>query len=148
MSQPIVFDRRADADKAIWEKLDALTKALDSLAQDALRVNIVYPARTFKNAVINESTSGDKTIVTAVSGKCIKVAVVVLNVAGTVSLTWKSGSTAKSGAMPFQAREGYVASVTPPAYVQATAAGEALVLNLSAAIAVTGWLTYWDNDNS
>jgi hypothetical protein len=42
MSQPIVFDRRADADKAIWEKLNALTKALDSLAQDALRVKIVY----------------------------------------------------------------------------------------------------------
>ncbi len=41
MSQPIVFDRRADADKAIWEKLDALTKALDSLAQDALRVKTV-----------------------------------------------------------------------------------------------------------
>jgi hypothetical protein len=41
MSQSIVFDRRSDADRAIWEKLDALTKALDSLAQDALRVKTV-----------------------------------------------------------------------------------------------------------
>jgi len=30
-----------EAYKAIWEKLDALTKALDSLAQDALRVKTV-----------------------------------------------------------------------------------------------------------
>jgi len=30
-----------EAFQAIWEKLDALTKALDSLAQDALRVKTV-----------------------------------------------------------------------------------------------------------
>ncbi len=41
MSQPVTWERRADAFKALWEKLDALTKALDSLAQDALRVKSV-----------------------------------------------------------------------------------------------------------
>jgi hypothetical protein len=40
MSQP-EFERRGAAFKALWEKLDALTKALDSLAQDALRVKTV-----------------------------------------------------------------------------------------------------------
>jgi len=37
----ITWERRSDALKAIWDKLDQLTKALDSLAQDALRVKTV-----------------------------------------------------------------------------------------------------------
>jgi len=37
----ITWERRHEAFKAIWEKLDQLTKALDSLAQDALRVRTV-----------------------------------------------------------------------------------------------------------
>jgi hypothetical protein len=37
----VTWDRRSEAFKAIWDKLDALTKALDSLAQDALRVKTV-----------------------------------------------------------------------------------------------------------
>jgi len=41
MPDPITWERRDQAFKAIWEKLDALTKALDSLAQDSLRVKCV-----------------------------------------------------------------------------------------------------------
>jgi hypothetical protein len=37
----ITWERRHEAFKALWDKLDALTKALDSLAQDALRVKTV-----------------------------------------------------------------------------------------------------------
>jgi len=37
----VTWERRAEAFKALWEKLDALSKALDSLAQDALRVKTV-----------------------------------------------------------------------------------------------------------
>ena len=37
----VTWERRHEAFKAIWEKLDALTKALDSLAQDSLRVKCV-----------------------------------------------------------------------------------------------------------
>jgi len=37
----ITWERRHEALKAIWEKLDALTKALETIAQDTLRVKSV-----------------------------------------------------------------------------------------------------------
>ena len=37
----INWERRHEAFKAIWEKLDALTKALESVKQDVLRVKSV-----------------------------------------------------------------------------------------------------------
>ena len=40
MSAP-EFERRGAAFKALWEKLDALTKALESVATDTLRVKSV-----------------------------------------------------------------------------------------------------------
>lgn len=40
MAQP-EFERRGAAFKALWEKLDALTKALESISQDTLRVKSV-----------------------------------------------------------------------------------------------------------
>lgn len=103
--------------------------------------------RSLKTLDINDAASGDNTIVALVSGKKIKVYCIVLNVVGTVNLTWKSGaSTSLTGDMNFQAREGYAVAVDPPAFLLETAAGEALVLNLSAAIAVDGWVSYWDDD--
>jgi len=50
--------------------------------------------------------------------------------------------------MNFRAREGYAPSVTPPAILLETAAGEALILNLSAAVGCDGWVCYWDDDAS
>ena len=40
MSQ-VTWERRHEALKAIWEKLDALSKALESIATDTLRVKSV-----------------------------------------------------------------------------------------------------------
>lgn len=37
----ITWERRHEAFKAIWEKLDALSKALESIGQDTLRVKSV-----------------------------------------------------------------------------------------------------------
>jgi len=37
----VEWGKYQDAYKAIWEKLDALTKALESIAQDTLRVKSV-----------------------------------------------------------------------------------------------------------
>ncbi len=68
------------------------------------------------------------------------------NVVGSVNVIWKSGATELTGDMNFQAREGYTNAVTPPAFLIATAAGEALNLNLSANIAVDGWISYWTDD--
>lgn len=105
--------------------------------------------RSLKIETLSDAASGDNTIVALVSGKRIKVYAVVLIARGTVNVTFKSGaSTSLTGAMQFQAREGFTVAVAPPAFVLATAAGEAFVMNLSAAVQVDGWVAYWDDDSA
>lgn len=102
--------------------------------------------RTIQFAVINASSSGDNTLVAADTGKTIRVLSYVFVAAGTVNITFKSGaSTSLSGAMPFVVNAGAVAPPSSPAagaYMQ-TAANQALVMNLSQAVAVTGHLSYY-----
>lgn len=106
-------------------------------------------ARTFKTASIDVAASGDNTIVAAVTSNRIKVHAVVFIATGTVNVRWKDGAaTNLTGDMNFQAREGYALAVTPPSWILATTAGTALILNLSAAIAVDGWVSYWDDDTA
>lgn len=98
-------------------------------------------------AAISASSSGDNTIVAAVTGKKIRVQNYTILAAGAVSITWKSGSTAISGAMPLAANGGMApsagtATATGLDGVLQTAGGEALVLNLSAAVAVGGHIRY------
>jgi len=114
----------------------------------AAPANLGLKVRQLKTADINDAASGDNTIVAAVTAKRIRVAKIVLNVVGTVNAYWRDGvaGTQLTGDMNFQAREGYVAEATQPDFLLQTTAGNALVLNLSAAIAVDGWVTYWDDD--
>jgi len=102
--------------------------------------------KALKTAIISCNTSSDNEIVAAVIGKRIKVYMIVVNFAGTVSAKWRSHETDLTGAMPFQAREGYTISVQPPAFLLQTVAGEALNLNLSDTIYAYGWIAYWDDD--
>ena len=101
-----------------------------------------------KYAAISASASGDNTIVAAVAGQKIVLLSYLVIAAGDVSITWKSGaSTSLSGAMALAANGGAAPSAGPltPAGVVGmleTAPGEALVLNLSAAVAVGGHITY------
>lgn len=115
---------------------------------DIRRTGGFNEARAYKTAVINHGASGDNTIVAVVATKRIKVYSIVFNVTGTVSAKWRSDVTDLTGDMDFQAREGFTGMVLPPAFLLATVAGEALVLNLSGAIAVNGWVAYWDDDVS
>ncbi len=72
----------------------------------------------------------------------------VFNVSAAVNAKWKDGASIDlSGDMNHGIREGYAPSVTPPAFLLETSAGNALILNLSAAIAVDGWIAYWDDDD-
>jgi len=103
---------------------------------------------TYKTAKIDCAASGDNEIVAAVSGKKIKVYAIIFVSTGTVNVKWRSSTTDLTGDKNFQAREGYVAAVNPPAFLLSTAAEEALNLNLSAAVAVDGWVAYWDDDAS
>lgn len=97
--------------------------------------------QTPKRAVIATAASGDTTLVPAVPGKSLRVTDYTAVAAGTVSVKFKSAATDISGAMPLVANA-QLQSVDAAAGVLQTAQGEALVLNLSAAIAVGGHLTY------
>jgi len=106
-------------------------------------------SRSYKSAAINASSSGDNTIVAAVTSpnRRVKVYSVKLNVAGTVALKFKDGAGSDfEPAQPYQAREGYTESCIPPSFLYGTTAGNALILNLDGAIAVTGIVRYWDDD--
>ena len=104
----------------------------------------------FMSAKIDVSSSGDNTIVSAVAGKMIKVVAFSLQanpVVGTVSVKWKDGTnTDLTGAYIWGAREGMAMSMTPQAFLFATSAGNALILNLSNSSPVVGHVTYFDTD--
>lgn len=98
-------------------------------------------------AVINVSTLGANTIVTAIAGASIEVIQYTLVAPTNNIVTWKSASTALSGPMEFSTGE-RVTSVAGASSYQtinflfSTAVGEALVLTLGSAAQVSGHLTY------
>ena len=99
-------------------------------------------------AKIDASTTGDHTVVAAPAAwQKIRIMNYTIFAAGDVSVTWKSGSTEISGAMPIAANGGLAPSagsstaIGPDGVLQC-AGGEALVLNLSAPVAVGGHLRY------
>lgn len=96
---------------------------------------------------IDTSSSGDNTLQAADTNRRIRVYSYVIVAGGTVSVKWKSGSTDLSGAMPLVANGGISAHSpgSAGAFVPLlqTAANEALVLNLSGAVQVSGHYS-WD----
>jgi hypothetical protein len=99
-------------------------------------------ALTPKFAAIAASSSGDNTVVAAVTSKKIRVLRWDLAANGNVNAKWKSGaSTDKTGLYYLTQYAGVGGSYCPVGLFE-TAAGEALVLNLSGAVAVGGVLTY------
>lgn len=95
-----------------------------------------------KFAVIAASSSGDNTLIAAVTGKKIRVVEYMLVAAGTVSVKFRSGATPDlTGAMPMVANSSLVGGYCPVGMFE-TVAGLPLTLNLSGAVAVTGHLTY------
>lgn len=91
--------------------------------------------------VINESSSGDRTIIPAVTAKRLRVLSYKARAAAGVTLTWKSGSNAISG--PLTMGTNGVDDAPPSEWGSIeTNPGEALVLNLSGAVAVGGFGTY------
>lgn len=95
-----------------------------------------------RRIAVSASSSGDNTILAAVTAKRIRVIGGVLMAAGAVNAKWKSGSgTDVTGLYRFAAAGDGVAIPEMLAGHAETAAGEALVLNLSAATAVSGHVT-------
>lgn len=92
---------------------------------------------------IAASASGDNTLVSAVTGKKIRVHGYVLSASAAVNAKFRSGTTDVTGLLYPGANGGAVAprAFSPDGWFE-TVAGQALVLNLSAAVAVGGHLVY------
>lgn len=99
-------------------------------------------------AKIDTAAATDLTLVTGVAGKKIVVCGYAFVVAGTTNITWKSGTTALSGAMPFVANGGLSSptctpsAIEPDAGVLQCAAGESLIITNSAAVQLSGHIAY------
>ena len=107
--------------------------------------------KTLKSMPINANAAGDNAIIPAVLGMRIKVYAVTLIVSAAVNVYWKSGANVKTGTMQFGGMgQGYALAVDPPEYLNShsTNVGEDLILNLSGAVAVSGFVDYWDSDPS
>lgn len=94
---------------------------------------------------VDIGSSGDNTLVVAVTDRQILVASLVLIPAGEVDLVFKSDTTEVLDLGGFRGTDepsGLALSFNPHGYFQ-TNSGEALVLNLDGAVAVRGFLNYW-----
>lgn len=96
-----------------------------------------------KFAVIDAASSGDNTIVAAVTDKKIRVLAIFLVAAGTTTVRFESGAsgTALTGQMSLVAQTGFSLPYCPVGYFE-TAAGSLLNLELSAGVSVDGSVTY------
>lgn len=94
-------------------------------------------------STITASSSGATTVVSAVTGKTIRVLSVVLISNGTVNVKFQSHVTPTdlTGLLYLVANTGFSTSWADGGHF-ATTSGEALDINLSGNIAVGGWLTY------
>lgn len=99
----------------------------------------------YKFADINDSSSGDNTIVAAQgAGKRIAVWAILIVSDGTVDVRWEDGAagTAFTGQIPLQAREGYSISAGGLVPLFVGSANTLLNLELSAAVNVHGLVSY------
>ncbi|MCH7553547.1 MAG: hypothetical protein IIC82_06095 [Chloroflexi bacterium] len=121
------------------------TVIIDETA-DALRVRMVGATETIsapKRATITAGSSGNTQVVAAVTGKQIRPTRIRLNANGAVNSKFQSASNEIDGLGLFYhdaAGSGY--TEYEPSGLGETVAGEALNINLSGAIAISGGLTY------
>lgn len=96
-----------------------------------------------KFAAIDAATSGDNTLVAAVTSKKIRVLSLFLVAAGTVNVRFESGAggTALTGQMNLVANTGFALPYNPAGWFE-TASNTLLNMELSAAISCDGCLTY------
>lgn len=100
---------------------------------------------TLTGAVINASSSGDNTLVSGTTSQTVRVYRLLLTAAGNVNVKFKDGaSTDLTAALTLQAGGAIVLDFdTEPWFV--TSAGNGFVLNLSAAVQVSGRVWYVKN---
>ena len=103
----------------------------------------------FKRAAVSGATSGDNTLVAAVSGKKVKVLGLVLVADSTVAIRLESGAsgTALTGVMTITVTDDNPVIVlpmtTPGSHWVETAAGALLNMELGGAVQVSGCVVYY-----
>jgi len=92
---------------------------------------------------IDHATNGDNTLVAAVAGKRIRVLSFLMIASGTVTVRFESGAGGSplTGQMPLVVNSGMAPTYNPAGWF-ITNAGEALNMELSAAVSVDGVLNY------
>ena len=97
-----------------------------------------------KSAAISIAGMGDNTVVAAVTGQRVKVMHLSLFTSGAVNVQVKSGAgTNLTGAFTFLANQGWAFDAAGGNKAMMTTAGDALVVNLSAAVTVTGYVQFF-----
>lgn len=129
-----------DSELDVAAAIEAIQAAVES-------VTIGTGGHTILRAAISASSSGDNTLVAAVASKKIKVLSMTLIVTGDVDIRFESGAggPALSGVMSLAADgNGFVLPPALPGFHHIeTAAGELLNLELSGAVQVSGFMTYY-----
>ena len=102
----------------------------------------VPTAAAMTSASLNISSSGDNTVVSAQSGQTVRLHKLLLVAVGAVNVKFKDGAgTDLTPALPLQAGGSIVLDFDgEPWFV--TSSGNALIINLSAAVQVSGRLYY------
>lgn len=100
-------------------------------------------ALTPKFAAISAASSGNNTIVAAVTGKKIRVLTYTVIATSAVTVQWRSSTagTNLTGAMPYGANGGATPPFCPVGHFE-TASGELLNMVLGGAVQVSGHVTY------
>lgn len=103
---------------------------------------------TVKHAAISAALSGNNTLVAAVAAKKIRVISLFLVAAGDVTATVQNGAggTALSGAIPLTSNSGFTLPRNQDGWFADTGANTLLNLSLSAAVQVSGALSYIEVD--
>lgn len=122
---------------AIASDQSAIPASLNSAA-----INNGTTALTPKFAAIAASSSGNNTVVAAVTGKKIRVLGYRFSANGTVAAKWRSSTAGDISGLSYLVQYASAgASFSPVGHFETTA-GEGLVLNLDGAVAVGGHVSY------
>lgn len=140
----MIGEKHADA---ILERLDRIAALLDAQGRRVQPELQVWP--------FNVNAAGFNLLIEGQPGQRIFVCSFLLSAAGAVTATFGSGdgltfsafsgkaSTGRAGDLVLATGAPAAAAASPPFFLFRTEAGAPLALNLSGAVAVGGYLTYW-----
>jgi len=143
---------RVDPTGTTIQPVSIASAAPISTIAGTVAVNVRNNIFTHKTARVEVGGAGNYTIVSAVTGKRIKVygANVQAERGGTVPVTWMDGTAPMAGTQTYVDREGFVMVVNPPSFIFAPQPGTALVAHVGTILnsggGFRGWVSYWDND--